>query len=89
MQRYRTRDLSPLVEQCVLLRRAPRTGRASSAGRSQIGSLTRVLSLTARMFMLEEQDQNHGHLGNSDPSLQVIADWTTERQRETAGGAAR
>ncbi len=59
MQLHRTPDLSPFVERHVVCGPAPRTVRTSATGGSQIGSLTRVLSLIVRLFTHQEEDQNH------------------------------
>ena len=48
----------------------------------QIRSLTRVRSLTARLFTRQEQAQNHVHVGNVGLSLRVIVSWIAERLRQ-------
>jgi hypothetical protein len=88
-KRYRTEDISPLVEQDVLL-----LGGAEDhyvplhQFHDQLRWLTGARSLTARLFTRQEQAQNHVHVGNVGLSLRVIADWITERQRRDGGNAA-
>jgi pimeloyl-ACP methyl ester carboxylesterase len=80
-KRYRTDDISPLIEQDVL----PLAGAEDHyvplhQFYDQIRSLTRVRSLTARLFTRREHAQSHVHVGNTGLSLQVIAGWVAERQ---------
>jgi hypothetical protein len=53
----------------------------------QIQWLTSARSLTARLFTRKEHAQNHVHIGNVGLSLQLMADWIIERQRNA--GTAR
>ena len=88
-QRYRTQDISPLVEQDVLLLAAAEDHYVPlHQFHDQIRWLTRARSLTARLFTRQEQAQNHVHVGNVGLSLQVMADWITERQRRDGCTAA-
>jgi pimeloyl-ACP methyl ester carboxylesterase len=81
MQLYRTDDISPLVEQDVLLLAGAEDHYVPlHQFHDQIRSLTGVRSLTARLFTRQEQAQNHVHLGNVGLSLRVIVSWIAERQ---------
>ena len=88
-KRYRTEDISPLVEQDVLLLAGAEDHYVPlHQFHDQIRWLTGARSLTARRFTRQEQAQNHVQVGNVGLSLQVIADWITERQRRDGGKAA-
>jgi alpha-beta hydrolase superfamily lysophospholipase len=88
-KRYRTEDISPLVEQDVLLLAGAEDHYVPlHQFHDQIRWLTSARSLTARLFTRQEQAQNHVHVGNVGLSLRVIADWITERQRRCGGSAA-
>ena len=88
-KRYRTADISPLVEQDVLLLAGVEDHYVPlHQFHDQIRWLTAARSLTARLFTRQEQAQNHVHVGNVGLSLQVIADWITERQRRDRRNAA-
>ena len=90
IQLYRTGDISPLVEQDVLLLAGAEDHYVPLRQfHDQIRSLTAVRSLTARLFTRDEQAQNHVHVGNIGLSLGVIVDWIAERQSWPGGGAAR
>jgi hypothetical protein len=80
---YRTHDISRLVTQDVLLLAGAEDHYVPlHQFHDQIRSLTGARSLTARLFTRHEQAQNHVHVGNVGLSLQVIADWIAERQRQ-------
>jgi hypothetical protein len=80
MQQYRTDDISALVEQDVLLLAGAEDHYVPlHQFDDQIRSLTRVRSLTARLFTRQEQAQNHVHVGNVGLSLRVIVSWIAER----------
>jgi len=75
-QLYRTDDVSPLVEQDVLLMAGAEDHYVPlHQFYDQIRSLSQVRSLTARLFTRQEQAQNHVHIGNIGLSLRVITDW--------------
>lgn len=75
-QLYRTADVSPLLEQDVLLLAAAEDHAVPlHQFYDQIRSLSHVRSLTARLFTRQEQAQNHCHIGNTGLSLQVMTDW--------------
>jgi pimeloyl-ACP methyl ester carboxylesterase len=85
-KRYRTEDISALIEQDVLLLAGAEDHYVPPHQfHDQIRWLTGARSLTARLFTRQEQAQNHVHVGNVGLSLQVIADWITERQRAQCG----
>jgi pimeloyl-ACP methyl ester carboxylesterase len=85
-KRYRTEDISPLVEQDVLLLAGAEDHYVPRHQfHDRIRWLTNPRSLTARLFTRQEQAQNHVHVGNVGLSLRVIADWITERQRRDGG----
>ena len=73
---YRTDDVSPLVEQDVLL-----LGGAEDfciplhQFHDQIRTLTRARSVTARLFTRKEQAQQHVQVGNLGLQFRVIKDW--------------
>ena len=75
-QRMRTDDVSPLVEQDVLL-----LGGAEDhyvpvhQFYDQVRSLAGARSLTARLFTGHEQAQNHVQVGNLGLQFRVIRDW--------------
>ena len=82
-KRYRTEDISPLVEQDVLLLAGAEDHYVPLHQlHDQIRWLTRARSLTARLFTRHEQAQHHVHVGNVGLSLRIIADWILERQRQ-------
>ena len=73
---YRTDDVSPLVEQDVLLMAGAEDHFVPlHQFYDQIRSLSQARSLTARVFTRQEQAQNHVHIGNVGLSLQVITNW--------------
>jgi pimeloyl-ACP methyl ester carboxylesterase len=75
-QLYRTEDVSPLVEQDVLLLAGAEDHYVPlHQFYEQIRSLSHIRSLTARLFTRQEQAQNHVHIGNIGLSLRVITDW--------------
>jgi alpha-beta hydrolase superfamily lysophospholipase len=79
-RRYRTDDVSPLVEQDVLLLAAAEDHYVPlHQFHDQIRWLTRARSLTTRLFTRQEQAQNHVHVGNVELSLRAIIDWINER----------
>jgi len=80
---FRTRDVSPLVKQDVLLLAGAEDHYVPlHQFFDQLHSLTGARSITARLFTRGEQAQNHVHIGNVGLSLRVIVDWIVERQRE-------
>ena len=86
---YRTDDISPLVEQDVLLLAGAEDHYVPlHQFHDQIRSLTGARSLTARLFTRQEHAQNHVQVGNVGLSLRVIADWIVERQSEDPGRVA-
>jgi hypothetical protein len=81
-QLYRTDDVSPLVEQDVLLMAGAEDHYVPlHQFYDQIRSLSQVRSLTARLFTRQEQAQNHVQIGNIGLALRVITDWIESRQR--------
>jgi alpha-beta hydrolase superfamily lysophospholipase len=85
---YRTDDVSPLIEQDVLLLAGaedhfiPR-----HQFYDQIQMLTRARSLTARMFTRHEQAHEHCQIGNLGLQYKVIKDWLEIlRERGPANG---
>jgi hypothetical protein len=46
----------------------------------QIATLTKVRSLTARLFTRAEQAQNHCRVGNMGLAFHVVLDWLTDRE---------
>jgi pimeloyl-ACP methyl ester carboxylesterase len=75
-QFYRTDDVSPLIEQDVLLMAGTEDHYVPlHQFYDQIRSLSQVRSLTARLFSRQEQAQNHVQVGNIGLSLRVITDW--------------
>ncbi len=75
-QLYRTDDVSPLVEQDVLLMAGAEDQLVPlHQFYDQIRSLSKARSLTARLFTRQEQAQNHVQEGNIGLSLRVIANW--------------
>jgi pimeloyl-ACP methyl ester carboxylesterase len=81
-KRYRTDDISPLIEQDVLLLAGAEDHYVPRHQfYDQIRSLTRARSLTARLFTRREHAQNHVHVGNTGLSLQVITGWVAECQQ--------
>jgi pimeloyl-ACP methyl ester carboxylesterase len=85
LQLYRTDDVSPLLQQDVLLLAGAEDHYVPvHQFHDQIRSLTGVRSLTARLFTRHEQAQNHVHVGNVGLSLQVIIDWIAERSAMAA-----
>jgi len=76
MSLYRTDDVSPLIEQDVLL-----LGGAEDhfiplhQFYDQIRTLTRARSLTARLFTRKEQAHEHCQVGNPGLQFRVIKDW--------------
>ena len=76
VQLYRTDDVSPLIEQDVLL-----LGGTEDfciplhQFYDQIGMLTNARSLTARLFTREEQGHQHCQIGNLGLQHRVIKDW--------------
>jgi len=86
IRRYRTDDISPLVEQDVLLLAGAEDHYVPlHQFHDQIRSLTGARSITARLFTRQEQAQNHVQVGNIGLSLRVIVDWIEERQRRYEG----
>lgn len=76
IQFYRTADVSPLVEQDVLLMAGAEDHYVPlHQFYDQMRSLSHVRSLTARLFTRQEQAQNHCQIGNVGLSLRVVADW--------------
>lgn len=85
MRTLRTDAVSALVEQDVLLMagRADHYVPLHQLG-DQITTLTRARSVTARVFTVAEQAQNHVQVGNLGLALRVIVDWldtVTDRDR--------
>lgn len=75
-QLYRTGEVSPLVEQDVLLMAGAEDHYVPlHQFYDQIRSLTQTRSLTARLFTRREQAQNHVQIGNVGLSLRVITAW--------------
>ena len=76
VRRYRTDDISPLIEQDVLL-----LGGTEDfciplhQFHDQIRMLTNARSLTARLFTRHEQGQQHCQIGNLGLQFRVIKDW--------------
>ncbi len=88
-ERYRTDDISPQVEQDVLLLAGAEDHYVPlHQFHDQMRWLTGARSVTARLFTRQEQAHNHVHVGNVGLSLRVIADWITERQRQDGRKAA-
>jgi len=86
LQLYHTDDVSPLVEQDVLL-----LGGTEDfciplhMFHDQIRMLTGSRSVTARLFTREEQGQQHCQIGNLGLQFRVIRDWIeTLRERDEA-----
>ncbi len=80
-QLYRTDDVSPLLEQDVLLMAGAEDHYVPlHQFYDQIRSLSRVRSLTARLFTRKDQAQNHCQIGNIGLSLRVIVDWIESMQ---------
>jgi pimeloyl-ACP methyl ester carboxylesterase len=80
-QLYCTDDVSPLLEQDVLLMAGSEDHYVPlQQFYDQIQSLKHVRSLTARLFTRQEQAQNHCHIGNIGVSLRVIIDWIENMQ---------
>ena len=81
---YHTRDVSPLIEQDVLL-----LGGTEDfciplhQFYDQIPMLTNARSVSARLFTRQEQGQQHCQIGNLGLQFRVIKDWLeTMRERE-------
>lgn len=76
MHLYRTDDVSPLIEQDVLL-----LGGTEDfciplhQFHDQISMLTHARSVTARLFTRQEQAQQHCQIGNLGLQFRVIKDW--------------
>jgi len=76
LQNYRTDDVSPLVDQDVLL-----CGGTEDfciplhQFYDQIAMLTHARSVTARLFTHEEQGQQHCQIGNLGLQHRIIKDW--------------
>ncbi|HET9409067.1 MAG TPA: alpha/beta fold hydrolase [Candidatus Sulfotelmatobacter sp.] len=83
MHLYRTDDVSPLIEQDVLL-----LGGTEDfciplhQFHDQIGMLTRARSVTARLFTRQEQGQQHCQIGNLGLQFRVIKDWIEIMQEQ-------
>ena len=85
VQLYRTDDVSPLIEQDVLL-----LGGTEDfciplhQFHDQIRTLTNARSLTARLFTRHEQGQQHCQIGNLGLQFRVIKDWLAMLQERDA-----
>jgi hypothetical protein len=83
MHLYRTDDVSPLIEQDVLL-----LGGTEDfciplhQFYDQISMLTHVRSLTARLFTRQQQGQQHCQIGNLGLQFRVIKDWIEIMQEQ-------
>jgi len=83
MHLYRTDDVSPLVEQDVLL-----LGGTEEfciplhMFYDQISMLTHARSVTARLFTRQEQGQQHCQIGNLGLQFRVIKDWIEIMQEQ-------
>jgi hypothetical protein len=76
IRRYSTAGISAQVKQDVLLLAGADDHYVPlSMFYRQIEALTRVRSLTARLFTRAEHAQNHCQLGNVSLALRVIVDW--------------
>jgi len=85
MRLYRTDDVSPLVEQDVLLLAGAEDHYIPlHQFYDQIRSLTHARSLTARLFTRQEQAHEHIQVGNLGLQFRVIKDWieVSQEQRE-------
>lgn len=81
IRRYSTADISARIEQDVLLLAGAEDHYVPlSMFYRQIEALTRVRSLTARLFKKAEHAQNHCQLGNVGLALRVIVDWLEMQQ---------
>jgi pimeloyl-ACP methyl ester carboxylesterase len=85
MQRYRTDDVSVVVEQDVLLLAGAEDHYVPLQQLDdQIRSLTHARSLTARVFTRDEQGHEHIQVGNYGLQFRVIKDWielTQDKER--------
>ena len=83
MHLYRTDDVSPLIEQDVLL-----LGGTEDfciplhQFHDQIAMLTCARSVTARLFTRQEQGQQHCQIGNLGLQFRVIKDWIEIMQEQ-------
>jgi alpha-beta hydrolase superfamily lysophospholipase len=83
MHLYRTDDVSPLIEQDVLL-----LGGSEDfciplhQFYDQIPMLTHARSVTARLFTRQEQGQQHCQIGNLGLQFRVIKDWIEIMQQQ-------
>jgi pimeloyl-ACP methyl ester carboxylesterase len=76
IQRYRTDDISPLIEQDVLLLAGDHDHYVPLHQLDdQIRTLTQARSVTARVFTREEQAHEHIQVGNYGLQYRVIKDW--------------
>jgi pimeloyl-ACP methyl ester carboxylesterase len=76
MSVYRTDDVSPLIEQDVLLLAGAEDHYVPlHQFYDQISTLTHARSLTARLFTRQEQAHEHVQVGNYGLQFQVIKDW--------------
>jgi pimeloyl-ACP methyl ester carboxylesterase len=75
-QEYETASISSRVTQDVLLMAgAEDHGIALNELPDQIATLTRIRTLTARLFTRAEQAQNHCQVGNYGLAFRIIIDW--------------
>ena len=83
MHLYRTDDVSPLIEQDVLL-----LGGTEDfciplhMFHDQIRTLTHARPVTARLFTRQEQGQQHCQIGNLGLQFRVIKDWVEVMQEK-------
>jgi pimeloyl-ACP methyl ester carboxylesterase len=75
-QKYETASISSLLTQDVLLMAGAEDHYVPVHQLpDQIGTLTHVRSLTARLFTRAEQAQNHVQVGNMGLAFRVVLDW--------------
>jgi hypothetical protein len=91
-RRYRTDDVSPLIEQDILLLAGAEDHYVPvHQFYDQISTLTHARSLTARLFTRQEQAHDHVQVGNLGLQFRVIKDWIDEwlmQETETGSIAA-
>lgn len=76
IRRYSTADVSPLIEQDVLLLAGSQDHYVPSEQfQQQIRTLTKARSITARLFTKSESAQNHCQVGNYGLALRTMVDW--------------
>ncbi|WP_433205383.1 alpha/beta fold hydrolase [Dactylosporangium sp. CS-047395] len=86
---YRTDDVSPLVQQDILLMAGTKDHYVPlhQLG-DQVLTLTAAPSVTCRVFTEQEQAQNHCQVGNTGLALGVILNWLDQVGGRKASGSA-